>query len=348
VAYRKLRASRTGFGTSSSLYLGEDHLLGVESTTFTEKYHRFYFSDIQALIVRRTGRGGIWAVVLVFLALLMTTCAIGSGPPDDWTPAPGYLIMALGATILVIVNFIKGPTCTTHIQTSVAVQKIGALHRLKKTREVLGQIRPLIRVSQGSVTKEQVIRDTTVPEEEILPGAGQTEGQRVQEYEPELKNPARFHRFAFTMILVNAAFDILWIFVHGLGVFLAGAAGTMAAFGGIIAALVVQTRRNTPAPTRKITWAAFISFLVLFAASYAVNIYYTFREGLQGLRENGGYDPFSFYFDLVDKSPADKQGIFILLLVSIAITVPLGIAGLASAGLMGNGRAGAAGKRRNG
>ena len=60
MAYRKMRASRNGIGSSSRIYLGEDHLLSVESNLSTEKYYRFYFSDIQAIIVRRTDRAALW------------------------------------------------------------------------------------------------------------------------------------------------------------------------------------------------------------------------------------------------------------------------------------------------
>ncbi len=37
-----------------TLWMGADHLLLVDRTGYTESYKRFYFADIQAIVVRRT------------------------------------------------------------------------------------------------------------------------------------------------------------------------------------------------------------------------------------------------------------------------------------------------------
>ena len=63
---------------SSNLWLGKDHLLLVESNGYSERYKRFYFKDIQALIIRKTKVGIIRAVVLgvgVFLRCWRSECA---------------------------------------------------------------------------------------------------------------------------------------------------------------------------------------------------------------------------------------------------------------------------------
>ena len=58
VPYRRLPGrGRTPLG-SHSLWIGEDHLLLVELRGFTETYRRFYFRDVQAIILRRTDRAG--------------------------------------------------------------------------------------------------------------------------------------------------------------------------------------------------------------------------------------------------------------------------------------------------
>lgn len=331
--YRKVRSSRHGFISSSRLYLGKDHLLAIEANLFAEKYYRFYFSDIQALVVRRTDRGAIWSIILAFASLLMTTCSIGSIPPGQWTPTPGYFTLALIAIVLTVVNISKGPSCTTHIQTSVTVQKIGALHRLKKTQGILPDLRSHIRRNQGSLTREQIVRNTVMPEEEIFTVEDHAASSRIQEHEPAVKNPARYHKFAFGMVLLNAGLDSLWFFVHGLAVYVTGAIGGMASFGGIITALVVQTRKNTSAAVRRITWAVFVSYLILFAFSYSASVYYMIQSGIGRLSENNRFDPFSFYNEFVDKGPMDKPGFAVITIVSIVISVLLGVGGLVAVGL---------------
>ena len=76
--------SRSAFGvvsmSRSSLWLGKDHLLCVDSSGYTETYKRFYFRDIQAVTLVATKRRDIWNGVLVVpivicLAGLATICS---------------------------------------------------------------------------------------------------------------------------------------------------------------------------------------------------------------------------------------------------------------------------------
>jgi hypothetical protein len=325
VAYRKLRSSRNGFGSSSRIYLGKDHLLAVESNIFTEKYYRFYFSDIQAFIVRRTGRGTIWSVVLGSIALLMTTCSILSIPPDKWAPTPGYFILALTAMILVIVNLKKGPACVTHVQTSVTVQKIGALNRIERTEQILRELRSCIRKNQGSLSKERILQETVMPVEEVYSEGHPAGEYLVQEYELPGQRSDRYHTMAFMLALASAGMDTMWLLFSGLALYMLAAVSTLAAFCGIIAALVVQTKNNSAAAVRKITWTLFVTHLAGFAAAMVINLYYNFAESLSGKTP---YDPFSNLSELLDKGWMDKRGLVYLTVGSIVFLTVLACAGL--------------------
>src|SRR5213082_404842 len=54
---------------NSSLWLGKDHLLCIDTSGYTENYKRFYFRDIQALLIRKTGRRKWWGLVFAVLAV---------------------------------------------------------------------------------------------------------------------------------------------------------------------------------------------------------------------------------------------------------------------------------------
>src|SRR5438477_12551721 len=54
---------------NSSLWLGKDHLLCIDSNGYTENYKRFYFRDIQALLIRKTERRKWWGLVFAVLAV---------------------------------------------------------------------------------------------------------------------------------------------------------------------------------------------------------------------------------------------------------------------------------------
>src|SRR5436305_13755595 len=54
---------------NSSLWLGKDHLLCIDTNGYTETYKRFYFRDIQALVIRKTERHKWMALIFALLAV---------------------------------------------------------------------------------------------------------------------------------------------------------------------------------------------------------------------------------------------------------------------------------------
>ena len=48
----------------ASLWVGKDHLLCIDTNGYTETYKRFYFRDIQAVILRKTVEWHIMSVIL--------------------------------------------------------------------------------------------------------------------------------------------------------------------------------------------------------------------------------------------------------------------------------------------
>ena len=75
--------------TTCRLWLGDDHLLQVESMGgYSETYKRFYFRDIQAIIVQRTRTWVVWNIVLGFFAgglLILLLATIPKTLPSRWT-----------------------------------------------------------------------------------------------------------------------------------------------------------------------------------------------------------------------------------------------------------------------
>ena len=60
------------YATSRALctvWMGSDHLLLVSRAGYTENYKRFYFRDIQAIIIRKTVTSLIGNTVLIILAI---------------------------------------------------------------------------------------------------------------------------------------------------------------------------------------------------------------------------------------------------------------------------------------
>ena len=64
----RARRRQAGFVAATyirtSLWLGKDHLLCIDSNGYSETYKRFYFQDIQAVSIRLTQRRQVWNWVL--------------------------------------------------------------------------------------------------------------------------------------------------------------------------------------------------------------------------------------------------------------------------------------------
>ncbi len=155
VQYRRLPGKglrREGFvavaRTWGTLWLGRDHVLSVDTHLFSEDYKRFYFRDIQALVIGKTRRGMVWNIVLsLFLALWLLISFGQSGP----TGVTLWLIVAGVFALLLLINVFRGPTCTCYLITAVHQEVLPSLDRIKKAEKVSHILRKHIEKAQREI-----------------------------------------------------------------------------------------------------------------------------------------------------------------------------------------------------
>lgn len=158
----------------ASLWLGPDHLLSVESNNFRESYKRFYFRDIQAILVQKTNRFRIWNIILAGsfgISLIFASAFLPVSMPDFTNAAAtGVVIFGLLAIFsapIFLLHLMRGPTCKTLLRTAVQIEELTSLCRLKSTRRALVEIQPLIVAAQGGeLSPETVVaqmREWTAP-----------------------------------------------------------------------------------------------------------------------------------------------------------------------------------------
>lgn len=148
--YRRLTRSRSGVGTYSSLWLGPDHLLLVTSTGFSESYQRYYFRDVQALVVSDSNRFvvllAVTGVALFFLGISALMAVLFGNGVSPW-----ILLPTIPTFIVFLWNLILGRTCKVHIVTGVQTVPLPPLSRFRRTRRVFAKIVPLIEAAQASL-----------------------------------------------------------------------------------------------------------------------------------------------------------------------------------------------------
>ena len=152
------------YRSRSGVWMGNDHLLLVETNGFTENYKRFYFRDIQTITQEETKRGLVWSIIqgsILLIVLLVMVFNIPDGAPAHWSGGAIAGEIAL-ATVLVIAGLfllagiLAGPTCKVYLRTAVQIEELPALCRRRQVRKVMDQIRPRIAAAQGEISGEEV------------------------------------------------------------------------------------------------------------------------------------------------------------------------------------------------
>jgi hypothetical protein len=163
--YQRLTRTRSrspfafAWATRSSLWLGADHLLAVETNGFTETYKRFHFRDIQAITLVATQRRQQWNSVFGVLALVAAAVwggvLLASGPSLSGSVV-GALVVAVLFGVPLLVNNLLGPSCECRIHTAVQTEVLPSLRRLRRVQRLLERLRPLIAGAQGTLAPEEI------------------------------------------------------------------------------------------------------------------------------------------------------------------------------------------------
>ena len=153
----------------TSLWLGPDHLLCVDTNGYTETYKRFYFRDIQAITVQATNRRSVWNWILGLLTALCAALGFfnfsAAAGPNPGAILSFFLLFIFGIPLLL--NNLFGRACTCQLRTAVQTEELASLSRVRKARKVLEKIRPLIAAAQGELTAEEIsarLRENLQPE----------------------------------------------------------------------------------------------------------------------------------------------------------------------------------------
>jgi len=147
-AYRKIAAtswfSRFFPGMRSSIYLADDHLLLATQMIIFEKYHRFFFTDIEAITAAKSNRW-IWASVA--WAFCIPLGMLWYLAPNNWCYVVGACWIFCAGAILVW-NLLAGPTYLVKIQTTAQTRRLKAVERAGKYQAFSAMVVPLIMAEQ--------------------------------------------------------------------------------------------------------------------------------------------------------------------------------------------------------
>lgn len=150
--YRKFSRLRKSLFQVAQLWAAPDHLMLVTSIYAFETYRRFYFKDIEALVIRRTKSQRTWIVTsgiviglfIIFAALFVFAGRRGklsdAGTMEGWAIFCGFVA---GFFLIVLIwQLVLGPTCVVFLQMPAGLVRLPLFDRLRgalKMRDRLAQ-----------------------------------------------------------------------------------------------------------------------------------------------------------------------------------------------------------------
>ncbi len=271
--YHKLPGSKKGFLIGKyTLWLGSDHLLQIFSRVGVEEYKRFYFSDIQAVVTRKTAIGMLQNIVGGLLVLIFAVPAVVFD--GGWSLF--YAVVAGVMLLLLVLGLLKGPTCETKLMTAVQTEKLHTLHRLKNTAKVMDRLRGHIHQIQGRLIREALDR---MPAQR--PQVSQTHHPVTQsgsKIATRRSEEGWAHLGLFALLLLDGILVSLGFFFTHVVLTIIGSISILAMGILAIMALVKQHNSTFGGSLRAITWACLGFICINFVAGYIISIVFAMEN----------------------------------------------------------------------
>jgi hypothetical protein len=287
-------------GKKVQLWLGDDHLLVVDTDGYTEDYKRYYFKDVQGIVVRRTVEGRLINFLLSLPVLLFGVLGIEK---------PGFLFVAAVFLVFLILNIAQGATCEAELFTAVQSEKLVSLSRVKTARKVLDRLQPLIIAAQGELKVEE------------MAAAGQDEGRATAATSysapqsssvAEIPYRGKVHLWLSWVALADVVGTTVTV-LAGQELMRLYSMGHMAAVG-ILSLIALNAQKNTTLPMglKRLPIVLLVGLAGCFTASFFFGIYMAVAEphSVETMRENPMGSPWQVVMTIISTGINTLGGLY--------------------------------------
>jgi len=283
--YKRLPGKKKGLYRRVTLWQGKDHLLSVDSNIYQERYQRYYFKEIQGIIIRKTAKGKLLNCFFGVLAVLACILFWAVWIDSDHLWLVYWGIASSIMLLLFFTNVILGPTCTCHIQTPISITELPSLHRLRTARKVRDRIRVMVEKEQGALSPEQILQADPPPRP--TPSTSRIVKSHVVRPTSRTISPAGgrsdysgwAHWTAMAFSLLMAAFLALYLFVYSPVMVVAGVLiGILLLLFNIIA-LARQVNSAIPIEVKTATWSIMVLIFIVGCGGYFGVLMTVLRDG---------------------------------------------------------------------
>ncbi len=278
--YTRIPGKKGGLYRRCTLWMGEDHLLAVESTGYTEQYRRLYYKDVQAVILRETSRKRDLGILFASVAFLASLPALIHLDTFDSPLSVAGILTSAACLILLLLNLYKGPTCTCSVQMPIAVHELPSLKRRKNVEIFLSLLKPRVEKLQGKLSRDELragLYRLTVSSSQASPLCPASAGAAVSQ--PRVTS-SRIFGLAFGFLMLDAALTWLSIQHRNLLLTMLNTLAGLALFVLLITSAARLKRSSLPAAVRTLLWLGITVFVSFTLIHWGV-VYTTFILGNQ-------------------------------------------------------------------
>lgn len=305
--YKRLPGRRRGVIRGASLWAAEDHLLAIESNRFTESYKRYYFTDIQAVTMKRVLRPAFGPLLLsiALLSILWFVAVIGVsiygaavGTPI-WT---GRTFYGLGVAFLSILGLLVAYhallwfffTCECRVHTATSRDQLRSLHRTWTARKAMSFIDDKVRAAQGELPSDWQSRlDLAYASAPVAaPAPVEFVPVAVQE------TPSRLNIPVFSGLMLGTAAAGVALFLLPGNIF----AETALTLLLVIVAIVTMVYAvRLAGPISKLMTVLAIASVLLMMVAYAAESAFSMRMSAKSIKDKDS--PVARAFNAIDDAP---------------------------------------------
>lgn len=314
--YKRLPGRKNTFSGYNTLWLGSDHLLSINSSGYSEDYRRFYYEDIQCIITRKTPWGKFLNVMYGLFAFLFLVSALavdGEASYFLWGMACFNLFVTLS-------NWLLGPTSQSHLKTTVQLERLPSLHRLKSSRKAIALIKTRIEKAQGVLEPDKIEENIEKTFEDI---------PWPKEPHPPIKSinhsQRNWYTFLFYLLIFAGLCYFASFFYNHLSVSLIQGGLIVGIILCIIVVFVKQHGNPIPKSLQLMTFAGLGYVAIEFIYTYILFVFTLVKDIDKAKAMQNEWEMLKIVSDL---SPMDNAVFMSVTIILICIVLFIGISGL--------------------
>jgi hypothetical protein len=297
----------------SQCLLGADHLLHVRRSFYIERYRRFYYRDIQSIVLQSNSQQFYKLLILGVLILLGFLSALIN--------IRMLWITAIAALPFIMYILWLGPHCSVMINTAVQRETLSGLNTLKRAQKALAYLVPRIEEAQLELELEVQSRPESEPQRVETPRTSKK--AKLESALPASNYNGWAHGFYYLLLLTSAGLDFSCFYsTHTYVISCINVGVMILALLFFLMALIKQQHSRLSKLTFKVSFISIGYWVINIGISCVASIVFSFQNPGQQRTE------WDIMQEMLNWSPHDNMSTKVYFIVNISSALIFGLLGL--------------------